>query len=259
MLRALFLLGFVGGALYAGLVATHNALSPATSDEYSYVFAVRPPVGDAASNALRSWGPTLQALRNKPQAPNAAPEPAGDRDNRPVQAGLAVAAAGAPAISSQDERIGWAKVAMAARAHDQASVSSPITHFYRAGSELEVVGRDGAWLEVRDPATQSRGWVFEQYMAMIEAPNATQVAAAEPTPAPVVDASEAAPKPKPTKVAAKAKKRSVKPQMTSAMLLAKANPEGGRVVQRGERRGLGLLFFGRRLAKLEAEGRVAAR
>ena len=40
MLRALFLLVFVGGALYVGLAATHSALTGDTGDdssEYSYV------------------------------------------------------------------------------------------------------------------------------------------------------------------------------------------------------------------------------
>ncbi len=260
MLRALFLLSFVGGALYAGLVATHAALTPEVakdSEEYAYVLAIRPPAVDAASGALRSWGSSLQALRSQPQLPPTAPKPAGDQDNRPVPALQAVAAAGSAGAVSQDERIGWTKVTLAARAHGGASVSSPITHFYPAGAELEVMDRNGAWIDVRDPATQARGWVLETYVAAIDRPSATQVAAAEPEPAPAV---EAAPKPKNAKTTAtKAKKRSVKPQATSAMLLAKADAERGRVAQRGERRGLGLLLFGRRMATLDAEGRVTAR
>lgn len=257
MLRALFLLSFVGSALYAGLIYTHAALSPQHSvsdeDEYALVLAIRPPAGDAASGSLRSWGPTLQALRNKQPGSRVAPQPAGDRDNRPVQAGLAVAALAPTGTITQEDRIGWAKVALAARVHDRASVSSPITHFYPAGSELEIIGRDGAWIELRDPATQARGWVLEQYVAMIDSPTATQVAAAEPDPVPAPEA--ATPKPKPAKaIAAKAKKRSVKPQAMPDTVLA--NVPRGRLLQRGERRGLGLFLFGR-MAKLEAEGRVA--
>jgi hypothetical protein len=170
---------------------------------------------------------------------------------------LAVAAA-----SSDDEPIGWAKVALAARAHGDASVSSPTIHFYRAGAELEIVGRDGAWLKLRDPATKEEGWVFEQYVSLTDRPSATQVAAAAPieqaasADAPATEAS--AHKPKAVK-SAKAKKpgRSLKPSV--APELATLDPRRGQWASRGERRGFGFFLFGRRLAKVEAEGRVATR
>jgi hypothetical protein len=172
---------------------------------------------------------------------------------------LAVAAA-----SSEEEAIGWAKVALAARAHGEASVSSETVHFYRAGAELEVVGRDGAWLKLRDPTTKEQGWVFEKYLSLIDRPSATQVAAAAPieqaTPA-VAGATEAAPtKPKAVKTA-KAKKpgRFLKPAPTAELAAATLEPRRGQSASRGERRGLGLFLFGRRMAKVEAEGRVATR
>jgi hypothetical protein len=257
MFRALFFLTFIGGALYATLVATHSALSSEDSGEYSYVLAIRNPVSDAAAGPLRSWGSNLQSLRNVPLRAVPASRPAVNPDNRPVSAGAAVA-------SSQDEEpIGWAKVALAARAHGEASVSSPTVRFYPAGSELEIVGRDGAWLKLRDAATKQQGWVFEKYVSLIDGPTATQVAASSPGPDPTLVAAAAetaAPKIKPTKTAvAKSKKqgRNFKPAIDLAA--ATLAPPQGQIASRGERRGLGLFLFGRRMAKIEAEGRVTAR
>jgi hypothetical protein len=262
MLRALFLLTFVGGALYATLIATHSALSSDDTDEYFYVLAIRSPVSDAAAGTLRSWGSNLQSLRNVPLRAVPASRPAADPDNRPVSAGLAVAAA-----SSQDEEaIGWAKVALAARGHGEASVSSPTVHFYRAGTELEIVGRDGAWLKLRDAATKEQGWVFEKYVSLIDGPSATHVAASSPAQdAPIAAAATepAPPKAKPVKAtAAKFKKpgRNLKPTIQAPDLAtATLDPRRGQFASRGERRGLGLFLFGRRMAKIEAEGRVATR
>jgi hypothetical protein len=261
MFRALFLLAFVGGALYGILVATHSALSSDDTGEYFYVLAIRSPISDAAAGPLRSWGSNLQSLRNMPLRTVPASRPGADPDNRPVSAGAAVAAA-----SSQDEEaIGWAKLALAARAHDEASVSSPTVHFYRAGTELEIVGRDGAWLKLRDAATKEQGWVFEKYVSLIDSPTATQVAVAPPAQEPLAATAPepAAPKAKPAKAtAAKFKKpgRNLKPSMQAPDLAtATLDPRRGQFASRGERRGLGLFLFGRRMAKIEAEGRVATR
>jgi SH3 domain-containing protein len=69
-----------------------------------------------------------------------------------------------------------AKVVLAAQTHSQASVSSPTVRFYRPGTELQVVRREGIWFEVSDPVTQERGWVLAQYLSSIESPTPTQVA-----------------------------------------------------------------------------------
>jgi hypothetical protein len=173
---------------------------------------------------------------------------------------LAVAAS----RSAGEEAIGWAKVALAARAHGDASVSSPTIHFYRAGAELEIVHRDAAWLKLRDPATKEEGWVFEQYVSLMDRPSATQVAAAAPidhaTPADSATTEASAHKPKAVK-SAKAKKpsRSLKPSLAPELAAAPLDPRRGQLASRGERRGLGLFLFGRRMAKVEAGGRVATR
>ena len=69
-----------------------------------------------------------------------------------------------------------AKVILGAQTHSQASVSSPTIRFYRPGTELQIVRREGIWLEVSDPVTQERGWVLTQYLSSIESPTPIQVA-----------------------------------------------------------------------------------
>ena len=68
MFRALIFLTFIGGALYATLVATHSALSSDDPGEYSYVLAIRNPVSDAAAGPLRSWlEPSIAEERPAPR------------------------------------------------------------------------------------------------------------------------------------------------------------------------------------------------
>lgn len=122
---------------------------------------------------LRSWGATLQSL---PRAPR--------RRVAGVEASTASPAAqGVPAVpqppsspNSADEpaeRI-WARITLAARVHDEASVSSPTVRFYPAGSEVQVLRQERGWLEIADPVTQQRGWVFEKYLVAIAGPASAQ-------------------------------------------------------------------------------------
>ena len=77
---------------------------------------------------------------------------------------------------AEPKSVELAKVVLAAQTHSQASVSSPTIRFYSPGTELQVVSREGIWLEVSDPVTQERGWVLAQYLSSIESPTHTQVA-----------------------------------------------------------------------------------
>lgn len=262
MLRALLFLSFVGGTLYAALLGMHSGLTPDQSGEYSYVLAIRPHVTDTAGGAMRSWGSDLQSLRSPPGNLLSASQPKANRDHRPASTALVVPASSSGSDVPEQGSGLWAKVVLAARAHAEASISSPITHFYRAGTELQVIRREGGWANLQDPATQERGWVFDQYLSWTDSPSTTQVAAAE-APDPVPAAEAAAPKPKPVKAAqAKSKKpgRLIKRpvQASPEMVLAKAVPARGRWAMRGERRGLGLFRSGR-VARVEAPAPIAAR
>ena len=58
----------------------------------------------------------------------------------------------------------------------QRSPSLLCRHRYRPGTELQLVRRENGWLELLDPVTQERGWIFEKYLISIGAPSPTQAA-----------------------------------------------------------------------------------
>jgi hypothetical protein len=96
------------------------------------------------------------------------------------------------------------KVVHGAKAHSAASISSPITKFYPPGKELQMLGRESGWIELLDPATQERGYVFERYLVAIDGPSPSQaVTQASTELAPVKAASKAAPKPQTPRLATK--------------------------------------------------------
>ena len=125
-----------------------------------------------------------------------------------------------------------AKVILGAQTHSQASVSSPTIRFYRPGTELQIVRREGIWLEVSDPVTQERGWVLTQYLSSIESPTPIQVAT-ESTAQPPIAIS-----PKSNK-----RHRSAR-QRVHSVGVANADPWNPRWARRADRRrGFGLFMF----------------
>jgi Bacterial SH3 domain len=63
-------------------------------------------------------------------------------------------------------------VVLAAKVHGDASVSSPTLRFYQPGTALQVVSRQNGWVQITDPASGERGWVFEQYLVPADGPTA---------------------------------------------------------------------------------------
>jgi len=124
---------------------------------------------------------------------------------------------------------------LAARVHSEASVSSPTIRFYRPGTELHVVSRENGWLQLLDPVTQERGWVFEKYLVSIDGPSSTQAA------------MELTTEPPPAKVASP---KSQKPSRSSKLTVRAGDVEiatdrrRGRWARRDDwRRNLGLFGF----------------
>jgi hypothetical protein len=127
-----------------------------------------------------------------------------------------------------------AKVVLAAQTHSKASVSSPTIRFYRPGTELQVVRREGIWFEVSDPVTQERGWVLAQYLSSIESPTPTQVAT-ESTTEPLTV--------KPASPKSNKRHRSAK-HAVHGVVIANADPWNARWARRADRRrGFGLFMF----------------
>jgi hypothetical protein len=253
MKRLLLSLCLVGAAIY--LLIPPRAVPVEEAERIS----------DAQTRAnhpvVRSWGPTLRSLRRKPQALLAASqEPAAPRQNAAYgpseeaqdseqtpgayNPSTSVIKASALALdNSEQEPVEWARVIFAARVHSEASVSSPTIRFYRPGTELQVVRRENSWLELADPVTQERGWVFQKYLVSIDSPS------------PVQAAKEATTEPPPVKVASpKSQKPSGSIKLTARVSddveVAKSDRRGDRLARRVERRrGLGLFRFGGRKAR----------
>jgi hypothetical protein len=190
-MKGLLLLLSVGAAIYTLLVIIHD-VSP--GDKAKDTFAGKTQPNQPSAQHLSSWGTHLPSRSSQnPQAPwsvsqesvplqqNATDEP---RPTDPSQHSernpgawyqQAASKAKVPdAGSDSGAPVKWARVVLAARMHYQASVSSPTVRFYSPGIDLQVVRREGGWLQVSDPVTEERGWILEKYLASVDGPGSTQ-------------------------------------------------------------------------------------
>jgi hypothetical protein len=226
MMRALVVLSLAGAAAYMLIPASEERewntgekvstarLGPLPHDPL--------PQGD---RKLRSWGPTLKSLGRDSQGRVAAPQqpsisatlkqealyqPDSAAGNEASQAAPDMAETVAPAEALQDAaHVAWVKVVYGARAHSAASISSPITKFYPPGKELQILGRESGWIELLDPATQERGYVFERYLVAIDGPGPSQAVTQASPELALVKAGSKAPKPQTSRLATKAVQQAV--------------------------------------------------
>jgi Bacterial SH3 domain len=124
---------------------------------------------------------------------------------------------------------------LAAKVHGDASVSSPTLRVYQPGTALQVISRQNGWVEIIDPASGERGWVFEQYLMPADGPTTTQAAMATTTSK--VAAEQASPAP--------TAKRRITSRRTARMPDKFAVTQFDRRWERRAARRGGLFFFGR--------------
>lgn len=177
-MKGLLFLSLVGFALYALLVLTDNSLRDVEAK------TAQAQLNHPVTQRLSSWGTHLAPTQNS-QAPSAVPQLTKQQDSadqaqrfdpsRNSERSVAREAK-VPDSGIDSGTVEWAKVVLPARVHDQASVSSPTVRQYSTGIELQVVGREGAWLQVSDPVSHERGWVLDKYLSSIAGPSSTQVA-----------------------------------------------------------------------------------
>ena len=236
-MRALLLLSVVGIALYALLVLTSNVVPDGKVED---TFAGKTLPNHPIDRELRSWGANLPALVNSQQLSPRHPQQhvAHAPTERMSGADQPAASPGSLAASefdsSKQDHVEWTKVMLAARVHSEASVSSPTIRFYRPGTELQVVSRENGWLQLLDPVTQDRGWVFEKYLVSIDGPSPTQAA------------MESITKPLPTKVASPISQKLLSSNLTvraGDVEITKSERRRGRWARRDDRRP-GLELFG---------------
>ena len=242
-MRGLLFLGLVGAAIYAFLVYTHHALQGREAED---TFAGQTQPNQPVAQHLSSWGTHLAS--RLPAQQKAADEP---RLNDPSQnserkpgAWYQTAASEAKAPVSASESVvlvEWAKVVLAARVHDQASVSSPTVRFNTPGTDLQVVRREGDWLQVSDPVTQERGWVLEKYLVATDGPSSTQAASLESTNEPL-STKAASPKSKKWSRSSKSSKSAVR----GSNRVARWEPRSFRWARRADRRPFRAFMLGPR-------------
>jgi hypothetical protein len=189
MTRFLLFLSLVGAAIYALLIFTHDVL---TDDKAENTYA-GPTQPNHPVQHLSSWDaylPTQSSNKNTqlaaaelstPLPPRQSDEPTHNSEHGADELAAtenkatsstenkATSSTENKATSSGSDRVEpkpveLAMVVLATQTHSQASVSSPTVRFYRPGTELQVVRREGIWFEVSDPVTQERGWVLDQYL-----------------------------------------------------------------------------------------------
>jgi hypothetical protein len=225
MMRALIVLSLAGAAAYMLIPASEerewNAGEKVSTARLDPLPQDPLPQGD---RKLRSWGPTLKSLGRDsqgrvaaPQQPSISaplkqeavyqPDSAARAEASPPAANAGAQPAAeiaAPAEAVYDvSHVAWVKVVHGAKAHSAASISSPITKFYPPGKELQILGRESGWIELLDPATQERGYVFERYLVAIDGPSPSQAVTQASTELAPVKAASKAPKPQAPRLATK--------------------------------------------------------
>ena len=237
-MKGVLFLSLVGAAIYMALVVSHDQLpTDKANDSFARQSSNGPP-----DRRLRSWGTDLSSLVSKPGVALGPLEIPSTQASAVVADSLAKAAE-APTFLQSDatsyEPIEWAKVMLAARAHSEASVSSPTLRFYQRGAALQVISHGNGWAQVTDPTSREGGWILEQYLVPVDRPTVTYTAMATP-------ASKALSEPTQTKPVPSAKRRTrARPAVPAPVAVALAQSDS-RWERRAERRaGRGLFFFGR--------------
>ena len=163
MKEFLILVGLVGAAIYAFLIFSHDALTDGKS-ENTRTGQAQPIVPSAVPSAhLSSWDAYLPT-RSQKQNPQVAttqstpyPPQQGDDFGQSERGRLAASESQATSYGSnaaEPEPVERTRVVLAAEMHSQASVSAPTLRYYRPGTELQVVRREGIWFLVSDSVTQ---------------------------------------------------------------------------------------------------------
>src|SRR5262245_49555133 len=233
-MKVLMLLGLVAATIYGVLVLSSDLLSREPAEN---AFGGR-SLGNPSDRQLRSWGTDLPSLAG-PRSQEASlplPEPAVTAASNSPSPGSEAKSNPARPGATAYQPIEWAKVALAAKVHGAASVSSPTLRFYQPGTALQVVSRQNGWVEIIDPTSGERGWVFEQYLVPADGPTTTQTAMATTTGK--VAAEQANPAPT-------AKKRIRASRRAARMPDKFADTQFDRRWERRAARRGGLFFFGR--------------
>jgi hypothetical protein len=66
-------------------------------------------------------------------------------------------------VPSAPEGENWLVVIRWATVHSRPLVSAPTVRYYSVGSELQLIDYRQGWIQVLDPVTSERGWIYARY------------------------------------------------------------------------------------------------
>jgi len=250
--RLLLLASLVGFAVYLLTPSRTPPMEPTETVSTAQAPRDRQTSGPLGS----SWGSSLQSLTQDPDATLAelqqpalsetagsGPRPHADtqewQPTRGAQPSVSVDHASAPSINDTErEAVEWIKIDQVITMRREPSVSSLGLRSYPAGSRAQVVGRENGWVQLLDPMTQERGWVYHAYLSSIDGPGAARPEATSGKPKVRVAS--------PPRASISAPKPAVR--TSDPAKVTKAKPPRDGTAQRAKRqRGLGL--FKRRRAR----------
>ncbi|MGB0058269.1 MAG: hypothetical protein WBQ20_16265 [Methyloceanibacter sp.] len=166
-MKGLMFLSLVGAAIYALLVYTNDALKDGNAE---ITYAGQAQSNHTVGEHFSSWDaylPTPAVSQNSQSANSQQGDDASQDSERQLDGRHQLAtsegaqAAGRDSSEPQTVSVEWVKVVLAAKMHDQASVSFP-----RSGSIPQArIKREGSWFLVSDPITQEQGWVLDEYLS----------------------------------------------------------------------------------------------
>ena len=153
-MKGVLFLGLVGAAIYGAILISYDLLP---NDLTANVFTGQ-SLGNPEDRQLHSWGTDLPALASSSsqEASLALPKAA----TTPVSPSPVVGSTNSQSDGTAYQPVEWAKATFAAKVHSGASVSSPTLGFYQPGTRLQVISRQNGWVQVADPSSGQRGWVY---------------------------------------------------------------------------------------------------
>jgi hypothetical protein len=252
--RLLLLAGLVGFAAYLLTPSRTPPMEPTETVSTAQAPRDRQTRGPLGS----SWGSSLRSLTQDPDAAfaesqQAAPyETAGSgprphtetqewQHTRGANPTVSVDHAWAPGLNDPErEAVEWVKINQVVAVRSEPSVSSLGLRSYPTGSRAQVVGRENGWVQLLDPMTQERGWVYHTYLSSIDGPGVARPEAASGKPQVQVAS--------PSRTSTSAPKPAIR--TSDPAKVTKVKPPRDGTAQRAKRlRGFGL--FKRRRARRE--------
>jgi hypothetical protein len=252
--RLLLLAGLVGFVVYLLTPSRTPPMEPTEIVSTAQTPRDRQTRGPLGS----SWGSSLQSLTQDPDATLAesqqpapsetagsGPRPHTDRQEWQTKRGpqplVSVDHASAPSLNDTErEAVEWVKIDQGVAMRSEPSVSSLGLRSYPTGSRAQVVGRENGWVQLLDPMTQERGWVYHTYLSPIDGPGAARPEATSGKPQVRVAS--------PPRTSTSAPKPAVR-TLDPAKITKAKTPRDGTAQRAKRRRGLGL--FKRRRARRE--------